>query len=329
MAKRNKPRAGSLQFKPRKRAKKETPRIHSWPERDKVGLLGFAGYKAGMTHVLAINNTRNSPTYGMEVFIPVTVIETPPMVAVGIRAYVNGYFGKEVIMDIWAENLSEEMRKRMRMKKKEKTEKKLKELEEKIDQISDIRLIMHTQPKLLSIPKKKPDVMEISISGTIREKFEFARESLGKEIKINDVFSENEFIDVVAVTKGKGYQGPVKRFGIKIQPRKAGKGRRHIGTGGAWTPARKLWREPLPGQLGYHTRTEYNKLILKIGDDGKEVTPKGDFLHYGPVRNSYILVKGSVPGPAKRLIRLTFNRREHKEENYDITYISLESKQGV
>ncbi|HIE34313.1 MAG TPA: 50S ribosomal protein L3, partial [Candidatus Altiarchaeales archaeon] len=152
---------------------------------------------------------------------------------------------------------------------------------------------------------------------------------LGKEINVEDVFSENKFVDVVAVTKGKGFQGPVKRFGIRIQPRKAGKGRRHIGTGGAWKPARKLWREPLPGQMGYHTRTELNKLIIKIGKNGKEITPQGDFLRYGDVRNSYILVKGSVPGPAKRLIRFSNPRRQRNDVSFEIDSISLSSKQGV
>jgi len=329
MAKHSKPRAGSLAYAPRKRAKRETPRIHSWVDSGEVSLLGFAGYKAGMTNVLAIDNRKNSPTSGMEVFIPVTVIETPPMVVAAVRSYKDGYLGKEVVAEAWAKELSDDLKKRLTVPKNRNPDKRLKEMEKNLEEISDIRVIMHTQPRLTGMPKKIPDLMEIAIGGNLDEKFEFARNLLGKEVSVDDVFDENRFVDVTAVTKGKGFQGVVKRFGVKIQPRKAGKGRRHIGTGGAWKPARKLWREPLPGQLGYHTRTEYNKVILQIGKDGSKVTPRGGFLHYGPVSGDYIILSGSVPGPAKRLIRLTYPRRPPGEVNFEITHINLASKQGA
>ncbi len=329
MAKSSKPRAGSLAYVPRKRAKKETPRIHSWVDSGEVNLLGFTGYKAGMTNVLAVDNRKNSPTAGMEVFIPVTIIETPPMVAVALRAYKKGYSGKETITEVWAKELSDDLKKRVKVPKNRNPDKGLKEIEKNMENISDIRVIMHTQPRLTAMPKKIPDLIEIAIGGDLPEKFEFAKNLLGKEVNVDNVFSENRFVDVIAVTKGKGFQGPVKRYGIKIQSRKAGKGRRHIGTGGAWKPARKLWREPLPGQMGYHTRTEYNKTILQVGKEGSKVTPKGDFLRYGPVNGDYIILSGSVPGPTKRLIRLSYPRRPQGEINFEITHINLASKQGV
>ncbi|HIE33594.1 MAG TPA: 50S ribosomal protein L3, partial [Candidatus Altiarchaeales archaeon] len=200
MAKTHRPRSGSLAYHPRKRAKRETPRIHNWQESEEVKLLGFAGYKAGMTHVIAFDNNTNNPTSGLEVFIPVTVIETPPMVVACIRAYRDGYFGKEVYTEIWAKDLADDLLKKVSLPKNRSPEKKLKELEKNLDNVSDIRHIMHTQPRLTSMPKKKPDIMEIAIGGTIQEKFEFAKNNLGKEINVEDVFSENKFVDVVAVT---------------------------------------------------------------------------------------------------------------------------------
>ena len=148
-------------------------------------------------------------------------------------------------------------------------------------------------------------------------------------MNINEIFNEGTFADVTSVTKGKGFQGIIKRWGVKKQRSKATKKRRHMGSGGAWTPSYKLWGEPLPGQVGYHTRTEHNKLILKIGDKGKEVTPTGDFLYYGPVKKNYIMVKGSIGGPEKRLILLSLPRRKHKDENYEIIQINTDSKQGI
>jgi large subunit ribosomal protein L3 len=106
------------------------------------------------------------------------------------------------------------------------------------------------------------------------------------------------------VTIGKGTEGPVKRFGIKIQNRKAAQKRRHTGTLGPETPDRVLWTIPYAGQLGFQTRTEYNKRILKIGEDGKEITPKSGFSNYGIIKGDYVVVEGSLPGPRKRLIRL-------------------------
>ena len=144
-----------------------------------------------------------------------------------------------------------------------------------------------------------------------------------------DVFKENTFADVVAVTKGKGFQGIVKRFGVRRQPRKSTQKRRHMGTGGPTTPSRKMWFWPTPGQHGYHTRTEYNKAVLKVGTDGSDVTPKGGFLQYGPVKGEYILLKGSIPGPAKRIIRLTTPRRQQDQAAFNVTHIDLASKQGA
>ncbi|MBN2014570.1 MAG: 50S ribosomal protein L3 [Candidatus Altiarchaeota archaeon] len=329
MAKRNKPRAGSLAYKPRKRAKKETPRIRSWVSSTDAGILGFAGYKAGMTNVLALDNRKKSPTSGMEVFIPVTVIEAPPLFVVALRAYKTGYLGEEAFIEAWAKDVPEDVKKRLTLSKKREPEKKLTDLEKKLDSVSDIKLIVCTQPKFIAMPKKIADVMEIALGGSVAEKFEFAKNHLGKEVNVDEAFNENTLVDITAVTKGKGFQGVVKRYGVKIQPRKADKGRRHVGTGGAWTPARKLWREPLPGQMGYHVRTEYNKTILRVGREGKDVTPAGGFLRYGPVNNNYLIVSGSVPGSTKRLIRLSQPRRPQGETDFEITYISLKSKQGV
>ncbi|MBN2250565.1 MAG: 50S ribosomal protein L3 [Candidatus Altiarchaeota archaeon] len=329
MAKRNRPRRGSLAYKPRKRAKKQTPRTRSWAASEEAKPLGFAGYKAGMTHVMAVDNNKNSSTSGLEVFIPVTIIDTPPMRVIAVRAYRKGYLRKETETDVLASNLGADIKRKVSMPEKIDTEKGLKEIEENIDKIRDIRLVVQTQPRLTTLEKKKPDIMEIALGGETKDKLEFAKKTLGKEITMDEVFTKNNYIDVMAVTKGKGYEGVIKRIGTRIQPRKTGKGRRHGGTGGAWTPARKLWLWPLPGQLGYHTRTEYNKLILDIGKEGKEITPKGGFINYGSVGGQYVLLYGSVPGPSKRLIRLNASKRSKKTPSYEITQVDQSSKQGL
>ncbi|MDY6966388.1 MAG: 50S ribosomal protein L3 [Halobacteriota archaeon] len=324
MPTRHRPRRGSLGYSPRKRARKETPRFRSWPETDgSPKIQGFAGYKAGMTHVVMIDDRPNSLTEGVEISVPVTVIETPPMSVIGIRAFVDDVYGKKISCEVWAE--------------KKSTKTKVKKIKDMIadDRVSDIRILASTFPGSVSgVPKKRAKLSEYRIGGaSIGERFEYAMDLLGKEINASDVFGEGEFVDVSAITKGKGTQGPVKRWGTMIQFGKAlrsSKGR-HIGTLGPWNPHRVRWTVPQLGQMGYHQRTEYNKRILKIGKDGTEVTPNGGFLNYGLVRNNYVLLKGSVPGPIKRIIRLrpAIRSKITIKEAPDITYINTESKQGV
>lgn len=331
MASRNKPRSGSVAYSPRKRVKKQTPRIHSWADSGEAKLLGFSGYKAGMTHVMATDNNKNRPTYGLEIAIPVTVINTPPMFVSGIRFYMNGYPAECTYTDVWCENPPTELERRItKPKKPSDVKSRLDEIKKNLDKVSEVRLITITQPKLTPLPKKTPDIMETAIGGALKEKFDYAVNALGKEVNVDEIFHDNQIIDVTSVTKGKGLQGVIKRWGTTLQPRKSTGRRRHIGTGGAWTPSRKLWREPLAGQTGYHTRTEYNKVLLKIGGKGaEEVTPSGGFLRYGIVQGKYVLIKGSVPGPTKRLIRLTLPRRKKKDYVYAINQISRDSKQGA
>ncbi len=315
MVKKNTPRKGSLAFSPRKRAKSEVPRIKSYPDKKESKLLGFAGYKVGMSHVIMIDDRKNSVTEGTEISVPVTVIETPKLSITGIRGYHKTPYGIEPRFD--AEN-----------------EEKIEELKGLIEdeEIDKLRARAKTHPERVSgIPKKEPNQFEIAIGGNLNNQFEYAKEKLNESILISDIYENGQFIDVSAVTKGKGTEGPVKRWGVKIQDRKAqrkGKGR-HIGNLGPWHPTHVRWQVPQTGQKGYHQRTEENKRILKVGDEPSDINPEGGFLSYGEVENDYILVKGSVPGPSKRLIRFRDALRPKGIEGEpDIKYISKESKQG-
>jgi len=328
----SRPRRGSLAFSPRKRASRIIPRIRSWPDYEgEPKLLGFAGYKAGMTHVIMIDDRRNSPTYGEEIMVPVTVIETPPLKVMGIRVYKKTPYGLEIAGEVWTNELDEFLGRRINLPKKSPDVDKLREIEN----IAEVRVITYTQPyKITGVPKKVPDIMEQKVGGSdIEAVLDYAISKLGKEIKVSEVFKEGQFIDVIAITKGKGFQGPVKRWGVITLDAKHARSSKHrrVGSLGPWTPCRVRWTVPQAGQMGFHQRTEYNKRIIKIGENGEEITPKGGFLHYGIVRNEYVLVSGSVPGPAKRLIRMRDAIRPPQKVVFDginIVYISTSSKQG-
>ena len=205
-----------------------------------------------------------------------------------------------------------------------------------LENTEEIRVLVHTNPKVTSVPKKKPDIFECGIGGANpEEKLNTALELLGNEVKASEIFNEGEFVDAIATTKGKGFQGVVKRWGIRIQYGKAvraGKGR-HVGSIGPWTPRRTMWTVAQAGQMGYHKRTEFNKRILKIAsaDEVDEINPDGGFVKYGLVKNDYVLVKGSLPGPSKRLVilRQPIRPNNKAEDIPQINYISTKSKQGV
>ncbi len=329
----NRPRRGSLAFSPRKRAKRSVPRIRSWPEEDTVRLQAFPVYKAGMSHAFIKEDNPKSPNAGQEIFTPITILEAPPINVFGIRVYGrNERNYLTTLTEVWADNLDKELERKIKLPKKE-DRKTIEDLEALKDKIEDVRVLVHTNPKLTCLPKKKPEILEIRIGGkNIDERLNYAKEILGKQLNITDVFQEGELVDTIGVTKGKGFQGPVKRWGVKIQFGKhARKGvGRHVGSVGPWQPKMIMWTVPMAGQMGYHQRTEYNKRILKIGDNGEEITPKGGFLHYGVIRNKYVVLKGSVQGPAKRLIvlRRAIRPQEPLIKVPEITYISTTSKQG-
>jgi large subunit ribosomal protein L3 len=338
MPTRRKPRAGSLQYYPRKRAKRIYPRMNTYPsidesKLDKPKLLAFAGYKAGMLQVVKRDTTKGSPTFGEDIVVPVTVFDCPAMIAVGVRAYKTTAHGLSIITEAWADKLPKgfelkrkSMNKKTRAKKskgKKKAKEKAKErmstsahlanMKKEIGNISSFRLIVATQPKLAGFGKKTTDVFEIEIVGkTAEEKLAWVKEILGNEIKPSDVLREGELIDTIGITKGKGTTGPVKRFGITIQNRHAKGKRRHVGSLGQEEPGRVRWTVPMAGQMGFQKRTEHNKRVVKINDSpsaGKEVTPDSGFGGYGVVKGPYVVVEGSVPGPKKRLIFLRMAMR--------------------
>jgi large subunit ribosomal protein L3 len=290
-----------------------------------------------MTHVTALDSRKGSPTENMELSVPVTILEAPPLVVLGIRAYTRTTYGLKTLTDILAtEELDDELSRKISLPKSKEVEAKIDALKEQIDDIADIRVLVHTKPSLTSLPKKKPEILEFAVGGkSVEEKLDYAVSVLGQEVQPKDTFQPGEHVDAIATTKGKGVQGPVKRFGVRIQYGKAARSskERHVGSIGPWTPNRTMWTVAMAGQMGYHKRTEYNKKILKIGDSSEveEINPDGGFIKYGLVKNNFFLVKGSLPGPSKRLVVLRKGIRSQSKQNTlpEISYISTTSRQGV
>jgi large subunit ribosomal protein L3 len=319
-----KPREGSLAFYPRKRAARIYPNIDTYPSVDKTIPLAFAAYKVGMGHVIALDNRKNSPTYGMQISIPVTILEVPPLKVIGVRFYQKTTRGLKVLTEIYSKDLPKELERKVKIKSNF-SEKKIEEVKKNAEKISNVRLIIATEPKKTGLGKKKPEIFEIEVGGkNSKEKIEYALSLLGKEFLPNEAFKEGEVVDVIAVTKGKGTQGPVKRFGIKIQGRKAKEKLRHVGSLGQERPGKVRWTVPMAGQMGFQTRTELNKRILKFGN-GNEINPKSGFKRYGIIKSSFVIIEGSVPGSKKRLvmIRKAIRSKEAPILPYEIKKIEV------
>lgn len=314
------PLRGSRGFYPKKRAKRIYPRIKNWPDLKTPAVLGFAGYKAGMSHVMIVDPNPKSRTRGQLLSKTVTIVECPHISVFGFRCYQQSNSGLKSVLDVFSENPDKNLSRKIKLKPKVLSE-QLKSLEQK--KFSKIHLMCNTKPPF----KKTPEIFEIALSGEKEKQLEYAKQILGKEIKVSDVFKQGDYVDIVAVSKGKGFQGPVKRFGIRIHGRKARHMHRHVGSLGPRHPSRIQPSVPSAGQLGFQTRTELNKRILKIEPSFKI---KGGFSRYGDARNECILLEGSVPGPEKRLIRMRYPIRPPKAKfPIEIKYVSLESKQGV
>jgi len=171
MAKRHHPRRGSMAFSPRKRAQRHFGRVKSWPQVDskEIRVQGFAGWKAGMTHVMMRDMNPRSTSAGQEIRVPVTVVEVPEMIVLGVRGYKMTPYGKQTAGEAWLESgaLVEafpEIGRRLPEPKAHESEKHFEALME--EDLCEVRLIVATQPgKVSGSPSKTPEVMELGLCG--------------------------------------------------------------------------------------------------------------------------------------------------------------------
>ena len=359
------PRCGSLGFLPRKRTAHHKGKVKSFPKDDSskpCHLTAFVGFKAGMTHIVRDVDKPGSKLHKKEVVEAVTVLETPPMRVVGFVGYVETPTGMRALTTVWAQHLSDECRRRFyknwyKSKRKafSKYSKKYTEngnmsaeIERAKKHCSVIRALTHTQVSKAQSGVKRAHIVEVQVNGgTVVEKVEFCQALFEKEIPVTSVFSKDEMLDCIGVTKGKGFAGVIKRWGVKMLRRKSHRGRRKVACVGAWHPARISFAVPRAGQLGYHHRTEINKKIyrmgkaLKVEQNGattdhdlteKAITPMGGFPHYGEVTEDWIMLKGCVVGPKKRVITLRKSLLPQTSrdalENIDLKFIDTSSKFG-
>ncbi len=300
MAKLARPRHGTLQFWPRKRAEKVLPSVN-WKPVKGEGILGFITYKAAMATAIVKDNTADSMTKNKKMFIPVTILEAPNMKIYSVRFY---KFGK-VMKDVVVSNDKE-------LKRVLKVSKNVGNLDKVPEGFDDIRILVYSLAKQTSI-KKTPDLIEVAVNAP--NKLEFVKSLVGKEISLNDFIDKKELLDTRATTKGKGLEGPVPRFGLTLKGHKSEKGVRRPGSLAPWHPARVTFRTPMAGQMGLFSRVNYNNNVITFGNvSEKNINPGTGFKHYGNIKTNYLVLKGRVQGPVKRVVLVTPSFRPTKRQ---------------
>ncbi|KAG8903135.1 60S ribosomal protein L3 [Tulasnella sp. 403] len=358
------PRHGSLGFLPRKRATRHRGRIKAFPKDDPskpVHLTAHMGFKAGMTHIVRDLDRPGSKMHKREIVESVTVVETPPMMVVGVVGYCETAHGLRTLTTVWADHLSDELKRRFYKnwycsKKKAFTKYAKKhaedakstefELERIRKHCTVVRVLAHTQVHLTTVKQRKAQLGEIQLNGgTIAEKVDFAHKLFEKPVAFKDVFEQDEVVDIISVTKGHGFEGVTHRWGTKKLPRKTHKGLRKVACIGAWHPSKVMYSVARAGQNGFHHRTERNKKIYRLGagdDKGnattesditdKTITPMGGFPHYGTVKNDWVMLKGTIAGPRKRIITirktLSVLTKRKDLEKISLKFIDTSSKTG-
>lgn len=305
-----------MAFYPRSRARSLESRVRNWPElgSEKPRLVGFAGFKVANLNVMTLDDREKTPNFGKNLLNRSTLIATPPIKIIGIRGYKESVVGKHAVFDFFTKETDKDSKRKAPFTNKNAS---IESIDSFLDKVSDIQAVVSIHPATVSLSQKKPFVWEMPISAKdTRSKLEFAKENLGKEFTVKDVFQAGQFIDVSAITRGKGVEGPITRFGVKRKQHKSRKSVRAVGTLGPISPAVVMYTVPRQGQRGFHQRTEYNKRILLISNNQKDetVNPRGGFNHFGRVNGDYVILRGSVPGVPKRLIKMRMAIRKRQKK---------------
>jgi large subunit ribosomal protein L3e len=341
-------------------------------------MTAFLGYKAGMTHILRDVDRAGSKLNKKETLEAVSIIETPPMVVIGLVGYKPTPRGLKTYGTVWADHLDESVKRRFyknwfRASKVEKDGQKQgraftkyaaesaakpglrkDQLKQLAANCTIIRALCHTQIKKIGLRQKKAHLAEIQINGgkTMDDKVDFGYDLFEKTFPVTSVFTKNDMIDVIGVTKGKGFAGVISRWGVTRLPRKTHRGLRKVACIGAWGPHKVSRSVARAGQQGYHHRTQINQKVYRIGaacrnKEGKlvefnastaqdltqkAITPLGGFVHYGNVDEDFIMLKGGTIGPVKRVLTLRKSllaqTSRRAQENIELKFIDTSSKFG-
>ncbi|KAM7324798.1 hypothetical protein ACRRTK_017103 [Alexandromys fortis] len=291
----------------------------------------FLGYETGMTHIFWEANRPGSKVNKKEVEEAVTIMEAPPMVVVDIVRYIKTPRGLCTFKTVFVEHISDECKRHFH-KNWHKYKKKVftkyckkwqddmdkKQLEKNFNSMKKycqvIRIIAHTQICLLPLlQKKKAHLMEIQVNGgTVAENLDWTWEKLEQQVPVNQVFGQDEMIDVIGVIKDKGYKGVTSQRLPSLD---------------------KDQQKDLQdwSGLSYQVwKADQNNASTDYDLSDKSINQTSGFIHYGEVTNDFILPKVCVVETKKQVVTLhksfLVQSKWQALEKIDLKFIDTTSK---
>jgi large subunit ribosomal protein L3 len=322
------PRRGSLAYRPRARVGRFVPAVHTWPtiSGNAPTLLGFPAVKVGTIHAISLDDREKTPNFGKPLFNPTSVLAVPEAPVVGLRLYIKENGAQRAVGEVFARTLP----KGLDQKSSVEPEKFAETWKAKLSNVVRVVALVAITPKDAGTSQKKPVIFEVGVGGgDIAAQLDYVTKLLGKGVKFSEVFKPGTYVDVIGVTRGKGFEGPVTRFGIKRKQHKSRKSVRAVGVIGPWHPAAVMYTVARAGQHGFHQRTETGKRILAISNPkDSPITPKGGFEHFGELNTDYTLLRGTVPGSTRRVVMVRHPVRAVKGKTTPVQVLELSTRVG-
>ncbi len=251
-------------------------------------------------HSITLDDREKTPNFGKPLFNPTSVLAVPETVVVGLRLYSRENGADKAVAEVYSKNLP----KGLDLKSSIEPEKFAEAWKSKLGSIVRIAALVSIVPREAGLSQKSPIVFEVGVGGgNVQGQVDYVTKLLGKGVKFSEVFKAGSYVDVIGITKGQGFEGPVTRMGIKRKQHKSRKSVRAVGVIGPWHPAAVMYTVARAGQHGFHQRTETGKRIISISNPkDAPINQKGGFMHFGEVKTDYALLRGTVPGTPRRVV---------------------------
>ncbi len=277
-------------------------------------------------HSITLDDREKTPNFGKPLFNPTSVLAVPETAVVGLRLYSRENGADRAVGEVYAKTLP----KGLDLKSAVEPEKFAEEWKPKLGSIARVTALVAIVPRDVGLSQKAPIVLEVGVGGgDAQAQLDYVTKLIGKGVKFSDVFKAGSYVDVIGITKGQGFEGPVTRMGIKRKQHKSRKSVRAVGVIGPWHPAAVMYTVARAGQHGFHQRTETGKRILSISNPkDAPIDRKGGFMHFGEVKTDYALLRGSVPGSTKRVVVVRHPVRAVKGKTSPVQVIELSTRVG-
>ena len=289
-------------------------------------LLGFPAVKVATVHTITVDDREKTPNFGKPLFNPTSVLAVPEASVIGLRLYSRENGALKSVAEVYATSIAKGTKKRSSVE----PEKFAESWKDKLASVIRVAAVVSIIPRDSGLSQKKPVVCEVGVGGgSLAAQFDYAAKLVGKGVKFSDIFKAGSYVDVIGITKGKGVEGPITRFGVKRKQHKSRKTVRAVGVIGPWHPAAVMYTVARAGQRGFHQRTETGKRILSISSPKDvPITPPGGFMHFGDVKTDYALLRGTVPGSNRRVVLVRQPARQQQRKSTPVQVLELSTKMG-